>query len=189
VSEPHALGPAAPLTDLAAASVARGHGVPFGEALRTWSRVALNSFGGPAGQIAVMHRILVEEKRWVSEERFLHALSYCMLLPGPEAQELATYIGWLLHRTLGGLIMAAVVGVILNLAIWFSLHTLFATVGEERVGPLVLQVPAWATLDPAASAIALVAALATLRFRVGMLRLIAACAALGVLWRLFGPGG
>jgi chromate transporter len=76
----------------------------LGEALRTWSRVALQSFGGPAGQIAVMHRILVEEKRWVSEERFLHALSYCMMLPGPEAQQLATYIGWLLHRTLGGLV-------------------------------------------------------------------------------------
>jgi chromate transporter len=61
------------------------------------------SFGGPAGQIAVMHRILVEEKRWVSEERFLHALNYCMLLPGPEAQQLATYVGWLMHRTLGGI--------------------------------------------------------------------------------------
>jgi chromate transporter len=67
-------------------------------------RVAVQSFGGPAGQIAVMHRILVEEKRWVSESRFLHALNYCMLLPGPEAQQLAIYIGWLLHRTLGGLV-------------------------------------------------------------------------------------
>ena len=74
------------------------------EATRTWLRVALLSFGGPAGQIAVMHRIIVEEKRWVSEERFLHALNYCMLLPGPEAQQLATYIGWLMHRTLGGLL-------------------------------------------------------------------------------------
>jgi chromate transporter len=74
------------------------------EATRTWVRVALLSFGGPAGQIAVMHRIIVEEKRWVSEERFLHALNYCMLLPGPEAQQLATYIGWLMHRTAGGLI-------------------------------------------------------------------------------------
>jgi chromate transporter len=61
------------------------------------------SFGGPAGQIAVMHRILVDEKRWVSESRFLHALNYCMLLPGPEAQQLANYIGWLMHRTLGGI--------------------------------------------------------------------------------------
>ena len=79
------------------------HGVSLGEAFRTWMRVAALSFGGPAGQIAVMHRILVEEKRWVSEERFLHALNYCMLLPGPEAQQLATYIGWLMHRTLGGI--------------------------------------------------------------------------------------
>jgi len=448
--------------------------VPFGEALRAWVRIALNSFGGPAGQIAVMHRILVEEKRWVSEERFLHALSYCMLLPGPEAQQLATYVGWLLHRTRGGLaagilfvlpgfvailalsllyaaygdlplvegiffgikpavlalvleallriakralghavqvgiaagaffaifflevpfpwivlgagvlglagarllpeafrpprpalpagsaaladalldagtpehtrptlgralrvaalglalwwapiaalflcrgeddvftqialffsklavvtfggayavlaymaqqavehygwlsagemldglgmaettpgpliqvvqfvgflgayrspgslppwlagtlaavlttwvtyvpcflwiflgapwierlresallrgalagITAAVVGVILNLTIWFSLHTLFGSVGERRFGPLVLQVPAWGTLDLAAAAIALGAAVATLRFHVGMLKLIAACAALGATWRLLGPGG
>jgi chromate transporter len=81
-----------------------GHGVTLREAFWTWLRVAGLSFGGPAGQIAVMHRILVEEKRWVSEERFLHALNYCMLLPGPEAQQLATYIGWLMHRTLGGII-------------------------------------------------------------------------------------
>jgi chromate transporter len=450
-----------------------GHGVSFREALRVWARVALNSFGGPAGQIAVMHRIVVEEKRWLSEERFLHALSYCMLLPGPEAQQLATYIGWLLHRTAGGLaagilfvlpgfvtilalsllyvaygelplvagaffgikaavlalvleallrigrralghavqvaiaagafaaiflldvpfpwivlgagalgalgsrllpeafrpprpvvapgaepvadalldgqtpehtrpsarralrvgaialslwwlpiavlagvrggadvftqialffsklavltfggayavlaymaqeavegygwlspaemldglgmaettpgpliqvvqfvgflgayrrpgelapwlagtlaallttwvtyvpcflwiflgapwierlresaairgalagITAAVVGVILNLALWFSLHTLFASVGERRIGPLVLHVPDWATLDAAAAAITAGAAVATLRFHAGVLRLIGGCAALGVLWRLLGPG-
>jgi chromate transporter len=78
--------------------------VPFSEAVRTWLRVALLSFGGPAGQIAVMHRILVEEKRWISEERFLHALNFCMLLPGPEAQQLATYVGWLMHGTRGGLV-------------------------------------------------------------------------------------
>lgn len=77
------------------------HGISFGEAVRVWIRVALLSFGGPAGQIAVMHRILVEEKRWIGEERFLHALNYCMLLPGPEAQQLAVYIGWLLHKTKG----------------------------------------------------------------------------------------
>jgi chromate transporter len=80
------------------------HGISFAEATRVWLRVALLSFGGPAGQIAVMHRILVEEKKWISESRFLHALNYCMLLPGPEAQQLATYIGWLLHRTAGGLV-------------------------------------------------------------------------------------
>ncbi len=69
-----------------------------------WTRIGLQSFGGPAGQIAVMHRVLVEEKRWIGEDRFLHALNYCMLLPGPEAQQLATYIGWLLHGTRGGLV-------------------------------------------------------------------------------------
>ena len=74
------------------------------EAAVVWGRVAALSFGGPAGQVAVMHRIVVDEKRWVSEQRFLHALSYCMLLPGPEAQQLATYLGWLLHGTRGGLL-------------------------------------------------------------------------------------
>ena len=83
------------------------HDIPLREAVRAWAKVAALSFGGPAGQIAVMHRILVEEKRWIGEERFLHALNYCMLLPGPEAQQLATYIGWLLHRTKGGLIAGA----------------------------------------------------------------------------------
>jgi chromate transporter len=78
--------------------------VPFSEAVQVWTRVGLQSFGGPAGQIAVMHRILVDEQRWVSESRFLHALNYCMLLPGPEAQQLATYIGWLLHGYRGGLV-------------------------------------------------------------------------------------
>ena len=86
---------AAPLPD---------HGIPLGEATRIWAKIAALSFGGPAGQIAVMHRILVEEKKWIGEERFLHALNYCMLLPGPEAQQLAIYIGWLLHKTKGGLI-------------------------------------------------------------------------------------
>jgi chromate transporter len=80
------------------------HGVSLNEAFGVWLKVALLSFGGPTAQIAVMHRILVEEKRWISESRFLHALNYCMLLPGPEAQQLATYVGWLMHRTLGGII-------------------------------------------------------------------------------------
>ncbi|WP_246737974.1 MULTISPECIES: chromate efflux transporter [Rhizobium] len=80
------------------------HALPFSEALKVWVRVAALSFGGPAGQIAIMHRILVEEKRWIGEERFLHALNYCTLLPGPEAQQLAIYIGWLLHKTKGGIV-------------------------------------------------------------------------------------
>src|SRR5437763_3337402 len=79
------------------------HGVSLGEAFRVWLRVAALSFGGPAGQIAVMHRIIVDEKKWVGESRFLHALSYCMLLPGPEAQQLAIYIGWLMHRWPGAI--------------------------------------------------------------------------------------
>jgi chromate transporter len=80
------------------------HEVSLQQAARVWLRVALLSFGGPPGQIAVMHRILVEEKAWISEERFLYALNYCMLLPGPEAQQLATYIGWLMHRSVGGIV-------------------------------------------------------------------------------------
>src|SRR5437667_5947483 len=95
------------MVELAAAETIRpvpAHGVTLREAFWVWLKVAGLSFGGPAGQIAVMHRILVEEKRWVSESRFLHALNYCMLLPGPEAQQLATYIGWLMHRTLGGIV-------------------------------------------------------------------------------------
>src|SRR5215211_3756256 len=95
------------MTDVPASKTAApdyAHGISFGEALVVWLRVAILSFGGPAGQIAVRHRILVEEKNWISEGRFLHALNYCMLLPGPEAQQLATYVGWLMHRTVGGLI-------------------------------------------------------------------------------------
>ena len=81
--------------------------VSLREAFWVWLRIAALSFGGPAGQIAVMHRILVDEKRWIGEHRFLHALNYCMLLPGPEAQQLATYIGWLLHKTRGGILAGA----------------------------------------------------------------------------------
>ncbi len=80
----------------------QAHGVTLRQALRVWARIAALSFGGPAGQIAVMHRILVDERRWISETRFLHALNYCMLLPGPEAQQLATYVGWLMHGVKGG---------------------------------------------------------------------------------------
>ncbi len=76
----------------------------FWEAARVWARIGVLSFGGPAGQIALMHKMLVEERGWIGERRFLHALNYCMLLPGPEAQQLATYIGWLMHRTAGGLV-------------------------------------------------------------------------------------
>jgi chromate transporter len=109
-----------------------GHGISFGEALRVWLRVALLSFGGPAGQIAVMHRILVEEKNWISESRFLHALNYCMLLPGPEAQQLATYIGWLLHRTAGG-IMAGGLFILPGVIAIMGLSYIYAAFGHVGV--------------------------------------------------------
>ncbi|MFN3944796.1 MAG: chromate efflux transporter [Allosphingosinicella sp.] len=107
--------------------------IPFGEAVAVWWRIALLSFGGPAGQIAVMHRILVEEKKWIGEERFLHALNYCMLLPGPEAQQLATYIGWLLHRTKGGLVAGGLF-VLPGFVAIMALSWLYAIVGD--VGPV-----------------------------------------------------
>ena len=97
--------------------------VSFFDAFRFWLRLGFISFGGPAGQIAIMHRELVEEKRWISEGRFLHALNYCMLLPGPEAQQLATYIGWLMHRTLGGVVAGAL----------FVLPSLFILIGLSWV--------------------------------------------------------
>jgi len=106
-----------------------GHGISFGEAFRVWLRVAVLSFGGPAGQIAVMHRILVEEKNWISESRFLHALNYCMLLPGPEAQQLATYIGWLLHRTAGG-IMAGGLFILPGIIAIMGLSYIYAAYGN-----------------------------------------------------------
>jgi chromate transporter len=105
------------------------HGVSMGEAFRVWLRVAALSFGGPAGQIAVMHRILVEEKRWVSESRFMHALNYCMLLPGPEAQQLATYIGWLMHRTRGGL-MAGGLFILPGMVALMALSVVYAEWGQ-----------------------------------------------------------
>src|SRR5438045_6864646 len=111
------------------AEAGAGHGISFGEAFRVWLRVALLSFGGPAGQIAVMHRILVEEKNWISESRFLHALNYCMLLPGPEAQQLATYVGWLLHRTAGG-IMAGGLFVLPGIIAIMGLSYIYAAFGK-----------------------------------------------------------
>jgi chromate transporter len=96
--------------------------VPFGEALRMWFKIGCLGFGGPAGQIALMHRVIVDEKKWVEEERYLHALNFCMLLPGPEAQKLATYVGWLLHGVRGGLaagILFVLPGALVMLAISF----------------------------------------------------------------------
>ena len=108
------------------------HGVSLSEAFWVWLRVAALSFGGPAGQIAVMHRILVEEKRWIGENRFLHALNYCMLLPGPEAQQLATYIGWLMHRTLGG-IMAGGLFILPGVVSIMGLSWIYALYGKVGI--------------------------------------------------------
>ena len=85
--------------------------VSFSEAFWFWLKLGFISFGGPAGQIAIMHQELVEKRRWISEGRILHALNYCMVLPGPEAQQLATYIGWLMHRTLGGVVAGGLLDV------------------------------------------------------------------------------
>ena len=103
--------------------------VSFAEAFRFWLKLGFISFGGPAGQIAIMHRELVEQKRWISESRFLHALNYCMLLPGPEAQQLATYIGWLMHRTWGG-IVAGVLFVLPSLFILVGLSWVYVAFGN-----------------------------------------------------------
>ena len=108
------------------------HGVSLRHASRVWLKVASLSFGGPAGQIAVMHRILVEEERWISESRFLHALNYCMLLPGPEAQQLATYVGWLMHRTRGGL-MAGGLFILPGAAALMALSIIYAGWGQTGV--------------------------------------------------------
>ncbi len=108
--------------------------ISLGEASRVWARIGLLGFGGPAGQIALMHKELVERRRWLSESRFLHALNYCMLLPGPEAQQLATYIGWLLHKTAGGLVagilfvLPGFVAILLLSVLYAGFHTLPAVV-------------------------------------------------------------
>jgi chromate transporter len=109
------------------------HGVTFGEAVSVWWRIALLSFGGPAGQIAVMHRVLVDEKRWVGEGRFLHALNFCMLLPGPEAQQLAVYLGWLMHKAKGGLV-AGVLFVLPGAVAIMALSIVYAFYGNA--GPV-----------------------------------------------------
>lgn len=106
--------------------------ITFREALRFWLKLGFISFGGPAGQIAIMHTELVERRRWISEKRFLHALNYCMLLPGPEAQQLATYIGWLMHRTWGG-IVAGVLFVLPSLFILIALSWVYLAWGKLPV--------------------------------------------------------
>ena len=126
--------------------------VSFRQAFWFWLKLGFISFGGPAGQIAIMHTELVERRRWISERRFLHALNYCMLLPGPEAQQLATYIGWLLHRTWGGIVAGGL----------FVLPSLFILIGLSWVYVAWGDVPVIAGLfhgiKPAVTAIVLYAA-------------------------------
>ncbi|WP_134601568.1 chromate transporter, partial [Pseudomonas aeruginosa] len=106
--------------------------VSFWQAFAFWLKLGFISFGGPAGQISIMHQELVERRRWISERRFLHALNYCMLLPGPEAQQLATYIGWLMHRTWGGVIAGALF-VLPSLFILIGLSWLYIAYGDVPV--------------------------------------------------------
>ncbi|WP_431286160.1 chromate efflux transporter [Roseateles chitinivorans] len=122
------------------------------DAFRFWLKLGLISFGGPAGQIAIMHAELVERRRWISERRFLHALNYCMLLPGPEAQQLATYIGWLMHRTWGGLVAGGLF-VLPSLMILIALSWIYAAFGTQ---PLVAGM--FHGIKPAVTAIVLHAA-------------------------------
>jgi len=128
------------------------HGITFGDALRFWWKLGWISFGGPAGQIAIMHRELVEVKRWISDKRFLHALNYCMVLPGPEAQQLATYLGWLMHGTWGG-IAAGGLFVLPSLLILIGLSWLYMAYGTLPVVAALLY-----GIKPAVTAVVLAAA-------------------------------
>jgi chromate transporter len=130
----------------------RPDAVSLGEAFAFWLKLGFISFGGPAGQIAIMHTELVERRRWISEKRFLHALNYCMLLPGPEAQQLATYIGWLMHRTWGG-IVAGGLFVAPSLAILIALSWIYI-----RFGDLPLVAGIFYGIKPAVTALVLHAA-------------------------------
>ncbi|MEP6607988.1 MAG: chromate efflux transporter [Burkholderiaceae bacterium] len=126
--------------------------IPFREALRFWLKLGFISFGGPAGQISIMHQELVEKRRWISERRFLHALNYCMVLPGPEAQQLATYIGWLMHRTWGGVVAGALF-VLPSLLVLIALSWIYIAFGNV---PLVAGL--FYGIKPAVTAIVLQAA-------------------------------
>ena len=123
--------------------------VSFAEAFRFWLQLGFISFGGPAGQIAIMHRELVEKRRWVSEKRFLHALNFCMVLPGPEAQQLATYLGWLMHRTWGG-VVAGSLFFLPSLVLLIALSWVYMAFGEQ---PLVAGI--FYGIKPAVAAIVL----------------------------------
>ena len=140
------------MSTVAQTSIERPEPVPFREAFIYWLKLGFISFGGPAGQISMMHQELVERRRWISEHRFLHALNYTMVLPGPEAQQLATYIGWLMHGTLGG-IMAGVLFVLPSLAILIVLTWIYLEYGNVPLVAGILY-----GIKPAVTAIVLFAA-------------------------------
>lgn len=168
----------------------------FGEALAVWAKIGLINFGGPAGQIALMHRILVEERRWIDDQRFLHALNYCMLLPGPEAQQLATYVGWLFHGVRGGL-AAGLLFIIPGFFVLLGLSITYVLVGDVPVvqgllfglkaavlaivAEALLRVSRRALKGPAASVIALAAFVAIAFLGVPFPWIIAAAALAGFL--------
>ena len=168
--------------------------VPFPEAVRTWFGISLQTFGGPAGQIAVMQRTLVDEKRWIGQERFLHALNYCMLLPGPEAQQLAIYLGWLLNGLRGGLV-AGVLFVLPGAVALLALSAVYVGFGDTTVvnavfaglAPAVLAIVAQAVVrvgrrslaHPALVALAVAAFLALALFRVPFPVVVVAAGAVG----------
>ena len=207
-SDPDNAAPTGPRRTTAPADGARDL-VPFGTAVRTWFLVSLQTFGGPAGQIAVMQRTLVEEKRWIGQKRFLHALNYCMLLPGPEAQQLAIYVGWLLNGTRGGLV-AGVLFVIPGVLALLALSAIYVAFGTTTavtalfagLAPAVLAIVAQAVVrvgkralaHPALVGIAVAAFLALAVFAVPFPVVIAVAAAVGwVLGRVaphtVRPGG
>ncbi len=185
------------------------HGISFGEATRVWARVAALSFGGPAGQIAVMHRILVDEKRWIGDNRFLQALNYCHLLPGPEAQQLAIYIGWLLHKTKGGLvagILFVLPGLVAIMAVSW-IYAIFGNVGAVQalffglkaavlaiVVGAVLRIGRRALKNNVLRGLAVAAFVALALFHTPFPLVVLAAAIIGYLgnragWAAFAPGG
>jgi chromate transporter len=176
--------------------------ISFAEAFRFWLKLGFISFGGPAGQIAIMHQELVERRRWISEKRFLHALNYCMVLPGPEAQQLATYIGWLMHRTWGGVVAGALF-VLPSLFILIALSWIYIAFGntmlvaglffgiKPAVTAIVLQaahrIGTRALKGPVPWAIAAAALLAMLVFNTPFPAIVIVAGLIGALHGRFSP--
>lgn len=192
-----------PITSSGAPGRSPGHLVPLGEATRTWFGISLRTFGGPAGQIAVMHRELVDERRWIGEQRFLHALSYCTFLPGPEAQQLAIYLGWLLNGTIGGLV-AGVLFVLPGYVALMALSAIYVQWGDSTavtavfagLAPAVLAIVTQAVVRIGARSlrnrlllgIAVAAFLALFVFDLPFPLVIAAAAVAGVVGQRLRPG-